>query len=65
MILRGGSNGPNFETQHVAMAAKMLAEKKLSTKVMIDCSHGNSRKKHENQPTVCEYVVYCFIGLVL
>lgn len=56
VILRGGTGGPNYEEEHIAQAAAMLAKAKQTTKIMIDCSHGNSRKLHENQPIVCRYL---------
>ncbi|ORY31662.1 hypothetical protein BCR39DRAFT_526176 [Naematelia encephala] len=49
VILRGSSSGPNYEAQHVISAGEKLAKAGLATKIMIDCSHGNSSKKHENQ----------------
>lgn len=54
VIHRGGSDGPNFSAQHVADTAALLAKNKLPVRVMIDCSHANSSKKHENQPKVAE-----------
>eukprot|EP00756_Hemistasia_phaeocysticola_P008430 Hpha_TRINITY_DN14615_c0_g1::TRINITY_DN14615_c0_g1_i1::g.48006::m.48006/K01626/E2.5.1.54, aroF, aroG, aroH; 3-deoxy-7-phosphoheptulonate synthase len=53
IILRGGSNGPNYSAQHVTDAVKALDQRGVShKKIIIDCSHGNSLKKHENQPKV-------------
>mmetsp|Transcript_35238 Transcript_35238/g.110088 ORF Transcript_35238/g.110088 Transcript_35238/m.110088 type:complete len:221 (-) Transcript_35238:529-1191(-) len=54
IIHRGGSDGPNFSAQHVADTCKILEKNNLPKKVMIDCSHANSSKKHENQPKVAE-----------
>ncbi len=56
VILRGANSGPNYATEHVANAAAALRKAKLHPKVMIDCSHGNSSKKHENQVIVAEDV---------
>ena len=36
----------------VDQAAALVAEEGLARPVMIDCSHGNSRKIHTNQPLV-------------
>jgi 3-deoxy-7-phosphoheptulonate synthase len=52
VILRGGKNGPNFSAAHVETAAKHLAQQGLTNCVMVDCSHGNSNKNHNNQPLV-------------
>jgi len=53
IILRGGKTGPNFD--HVSiMHLKKLMKEKVKTKVIVDCSHGNSGKIHTNQPIVIE-----------
>jgi 3-deoxy-7-phosphoheptulonate synthase len=61
VILRGGSRtGPNFEREHVEKICTQLAGQGLPPRVMVDCSHGNSRKDHRLQPHVaaslCEQV---------
>jgi 3-deoxy-7-phosphoheptulonate synthase len=48
VILRGG-NQPNFDAASVNAACNEAAEAALACRLMIDASHGNSRKKHENQ----------------
>jgi 3-deoxy-7-phosphoheptulonate synthase len=53
IILRGGSRtGPNFEAESVQKAAERLLNQGLPAKVMIDCSHGNSKKDFRQQPVV-------------
>lgn len=52
LILRGGSNGPNYDEQSVQQALQLLQAAKLKQRLIIDCSHANSNKKPENQPTV-------------
>jgi len=53
VILRGGSaTGPNYSAEHVREAKAVLEKKKLPGRIMIDCSHGNSNKDHNNQPLV-------------
>lgn len=55
VILRGGSiSGPNFSKEHVKECVSKLEKSGLDTKVMIDCSHGNSQKDHNKQVTVLE-----------
>jgi 3-deoxy-7-phosphoheptulonate synthase len=49
LVLRGGSQGPNYEASHVEQAARELARLELGTRVMVDCSHGNSNKDHNRQ----------------
>ncbi|PVV00558.1 hypothetical protein BB560_005056 [Smittium megazygosporum] len=56
IILRGGSDGPNFDSDSVASASNHLKKSKLSSSIMIDFSHGNSRKNHLNQISVCDDV---------
>ena len=48
VILRGGK-APNYDAQSVAAACADLAAAKLDQRLMIDCSHANSSKKHERQ----------------
>jgi len=52
LILRGGSSGPNYDAASVEAAAKQLQEAGLNHRLMVDCSHANSGKNHENQPKV-------------
>lgn len=50
IILRGGSRtGPNYDEKHVADASAMLEKEGLPTRLMVDLSHGNSRKDHVKQ----------------
>ncbi len=53
VILRGGtSTGPNYDAKHVHAVSARLAAKSLPPLVMVDCSHGNSRKDHRRQAEV-------------
>ncbi|KAF9274097.1 3-deoxy-7-phosphoheptulonate synthase [Mortierella alpina] len=52
LILRGGNSGPNFEQEHIAKTREGLIKAKLPEAIMVDCSHGNSRKQHRNQISV-------------
>ena len=57
VILRGGSRtGPNYDTEHVADACTRLGKYGLRESVMVDCSHGNSRKDHKRQADVAASV---------
>ncbi len=53
LILRGGKASTNYDAASVDDASAMLAKAGLPEKVMIDCSHANSRKKHHRQSYVC------------
>ena len=55
IILRGGKKtGPNYSDACVKETAKALHSKQLATKIMVDCSHGNSEKNHEKQLSVVD-----------
>jgi 3-deoxy-7-phosphoheptulonate synthase len=57
LVLRGGSRtGPNFDRQHVAQAVDLLKKAGVLPVVMVDCSHGNSGKQHDQQPQVAANV---------
>ncbi|MGE6224120.1 3-deoxy-7-phosphoheptulonate synthase [Aeromonas media] len=48
IILRGGTL-PNYHQSDVMDAAERLARQGLNPRLMVDCSHGNSQKLHQNQ----------------
>ncbi|MGE0680137.1 MAG: 3-deoxy-7-phosphoheptulonate synthase [Candidatus Binatia bacterium] len=50
LVLRGGANAPNYDAESVEIAAKVLQQSNLSTRIMIDCSHGNTQKDFRKQP---------------
>lgn len=52
VILRGGTDGPNYGADAVADAAAKLADAGLPGRVVIDCSHANSGKDHVRQASV-------------
>jgi 3-deoxy-7-phosphoheptulonate synthase len=52
VILRGSSQGPNYEAAPLGKAIDKIAKAGLAPRVMVDCSHGNSRKDPANQPAV-------------
>ena len=62
LILRGGSSGPNYDKSHVDAAVGTLEKAGIQASVMIDCSHANSGKRHENQPSVAEVVAAQIAG---
>ena len=57
VILRGGAGRPNYSPEIVADAAGQLAKAGLPQVLMVDCSHANSDKKHENQSVVWNSVI--------
>ncbi|KAK9413326.1 putative Phospho-2-dehydro-3-deoxyheptonate aldolase [Seiridium unicorne] len=52
VVLRGGSNGPNYSGGHVREAETALRGSGYGARVIIDCSHGNSSKDYRNQGKV-------------
>ena len=57
VILRGGEHGPNYEKNHVNEAVAKLKDNGLHPAVMIDASHDNSQKDHNNHPAVFRNIV--------
>ncbi|MGH8202005.1 MAG: 3-deoxy-7-phosphoheptulonate synthase [Steroidobacteraceae bacterium] len=53
LILRGGRS-PNYDAAGVAAACREMTAGGITTRVMIDASHGNSGKRPERQPVVVE-----------
>lgn len=49
LILRGGERGPNFDPASVRQAAETLKSEGIVSRIVVDCSHGNSGKNPENQ----------------
>lgn len=49
LVLRGGTNGPNYTSEYVAFAEVLLRKAHIPTGIIIDCSHANSYKNHKRQ----------------
>lgn len=56
VILRGGSDGPNYDAESVAKVVAQLEKTPFSPSVMVDCSHANSEKDFRRQSVVCENI---------
>jgi 3-deoxy-7-phosphoheptulonate synthase len=56
VVLRGGLAGPNYDETNVADTLDRLAGAGLARRVVIDASHGNSRKDHRRQCLVADDV---------
>ena len=56
VILRGGTMGTNYESESVKATKEALRKKSQREVMMIDCSHGNSKKDHRNQPLVARNI---------
>ncbi|TPX69938.1 hypothetical protein SpCBS45565_g02101 [Spizellomyces sp. 'palustris'] len=54
VILRGGHDGPNYSAGHVRKYSEQIKKAGLQPLLMVDCSHGNSRKDHRRQILVAD-----------
>lgn len=52
IILRGGNNMTNYQSEHIRAAEEKLQKAKLEGAIVVDCSHANSEKKFEKQEDV-------------
>ncbi len=52
IILRGGSDGPNYDQECINHTYTQLKEENLPARIMVDFSHANSQKKFKNQMLV-------------
>ncbi|MFN3234806.1 MAG: 3-deoxy-7-phosphoheptulonate synthase [Gammaproteobacteria bacterium] len=57
VILRGSNAGPNYYPKDVQTTSTQLSENKQNPRIMIDCSHGNSKKDFRKQPVVAQSVM--------
>ena len=52
VILRGSTQGTNYSSEHVQQVWEVQQKANISNRIMIDCSHGNSHKKWQEQANV-------------
>lgn len=55
VIMRGGLH-TNYDAASIDMASELLQKAKLEPRIMVDCSHANSRKIFKRQRYVCRDV---------
>ena len=58
VILRGGSDRPNYDRVSVAAVTEKLEKSGLNTRLMIDTSHANSQKQYHKQVEVCRDIIH-------
>ena len=58
LVLRGGSNGPNYDAVSIQKATEFLASEGLPEAIMIDCNHANSGKDPSRQELVLRDAVH-------
>jgi 3-deoxy-7-phosphoheptulonate synthase len=60
IVLRGGNDKPNYFPDDIRRTEELLANAKLNTATMVDCSHANCTKDHALQEkvlvSVCEQI---------
>jgi len=57
VVLRGGGGRPNYDIVSINSCEEQLADKNLPQNIVVDCSHENSNKNHENQAQVFEQCI--------
>ncbi|MCZ6872593.1 MAG: 3-deoxy-7-phosphoheptulonate synthase [bacterium] len=72
VVLRGGHRRPNYDSDSIDAACDQLRQAGMQPIVMVDCSHANSNKQHEQQEEVWDTVIQqrmagntAIIGLML
>ncbi len=61
LVLRGGEENSNYDPASIEHALQLLKASEIPARVLIDCSHDNSRRRHENQPFVFQSVIHQYI----
>jgi len=61
LMLRGGESGPNYDPESIAKALNLLKRLELPERLLVDCSHDNSEKRHEMQPIAFNSVIHQFL----
>lgn len=56
LILRGDSHGANYDEAHQVEASSMLEAHSLTTRFIVDTSHGNCNKDYTKQVDVLQYL---------
>ena len=58
VILRGGSDRPNYDRVSVAAVTEKLESSGLNPRLMVDTSHANSQKQYHKQVEVCRDIIH-------
>ncbi len=54
IVLRGGDNLVNYDEASISSCEQVLEKAGLGLNIMVDCSHANSLKQHQNQLVVMQ-----------
>jgi len=60
IVLRGGKR-PNYDALSIEEAHLELISRNLPTKIMVDCSHANSKKKFQGQAVVWRNILHQYM----
>ncbi|MBS0615430.1 MAG: 3-deoxy-7-phosphoheptulonate synthase [Verrucomicrobia bacterium] len=58
IVLRGSTDSPNFSPAFVQEALQKMESVGAESRILIDCSHGNSQKEHLEQKAVFDNVLF-------
>lgn len=61
IVLRGGKR-PNYDALSIEEAHLELVSKDLPAKIMVDCSHANSKKKFQGQAVVWRNILHQYMN---
>lgn len=61
IALRGGENKPNYDAQSLSHTLDSLKKVHLSERLVVDCSHDNSCRKHTQQVPVFQSVIQQYV----
>jgi 3-deoxy-7-phosphoheptulonate synthase len=62
VVLRGGEGKPNYGASSIQRALHVLHCAGLPERILIDCSHDNCDKDHDQQPVVFDHVIEQFLS---
>jgi 3-deoxy-7-phosphoheptulonate synthase len=54
IILRGSKSNTNYDADSIENTMQLLESRQLPSRIMVDCSHGNSHKDHKQQTNVID-----------
>lgn len=57
VVLRGGESGPNYTNEAIVRVVDLLRSAGLPEGLLVDCSHNNTRRKHEGQVEAFQSVI--------
>ncbi len=57
IVLRGGGGKPNYSAEHVTLCESAFIQQGIKPRIMIDCSHVNSMRDHNQQEKIISDVI--------